>query len=86
MDEEDINSYRPISNLAFFCQNLYHKDHLTERALIKVHNYISGSLGEGSGTALVLLDLSAAFHVIDHSIFVRRSEYILALSLRHSLG
>ena len=47
-------------------QSAYRKCHSTERALTKVQDDIYDSLFEGSMTALVLLDLSAAFDVIDH--------------------
>ena len=61
----------------------YRKDHSTETTLIKVHSDICDSLDEGSMAALLLLDLSAAFDVIDHSDVW---SIILALSMRHSLG
>ena len=78
MDEEDTRSYRSISNLPFLsknririndlydrCQSVYRKHHSTETALIKVHGDISDSLAKGCIAALILLDLSAAFDVID---------------------
>ena len=64
----------------------YRKDHATEMALIKVHCDISDSLVEGSMAALILLDLSAAFDVIDHSFDQTFGVYFLALSTRHCLG
>ena len=41
--------------------------HSTETALLSIKNYIHLSLSWGEATALVLLDLSAAFDTIDHS-------------------
>ena len=44
--------------------------HSTETALLSIKNDIHLSLSRGEATALVLLDLSAAFHTIDHSTFL----------------
>ncbi len=46
----------------------YRKDHSTETALLKVHHDIAAALDKKCMAALVLLDLSAAFDVIDHRI------------------
>ena len=44
----------------------------TETALLKIHNDILASMDAGKVTALTLLDLSAAFDTIDHTILLRR--------------
>jgi hypothetical protein len=46
--------------------------HSTETALLRVHQDIMVALDEHSSVVLVLLDLSAAFDVIDHSILFKR--------------
>ena len=46
------------------------KFHSTEAALLKIH--IVSSMDDGRVTALTLLDLSAAFDTIDHTILLRR--------------
>ena len=48
-------------------QSAYKSGHSTEMALLSIKNYIHLSLSRGEATALVLLDLSAAFDTIDHS-------------------
>ena len=53
-------------------QSAYRKFHSTETALLRVHNDISVSLDKGHVTALTLLDLSAAFDIIDHNTLTNR--------------
>ena len=48
-------------------QSAYKAGHLTETALLSIKNDVHLSLANGEPTALVLLDLSAAFDTIDHS-------------------
>ena len=48
-------------------QSAYKPDHSTETALLSIKNVIHLSLSWGEVTALVPLDLSAAFDTIDHS-------------------
>ena len=42
---------------------------------LKVHNDIGEALDEGFTTALIILDLSAAFDVIDHLILLRSLKF-----------
>ena len=62
-----IEHHIRINDLHVRYQSAYSKAHSTETALIKVHSDTSDNLDEGSMAALVLLDLSAAFDVIDHT-------------------
>ena len=48
-------------------QSAYKPGHLTETPLLSIKNDIHLSLSRGEATALVLLDLPAAFDTIDHS-------------------
>ena len=64
LEHNDLNdSYHNISLL------------IVETAPLKVHTEITGALDEGSMTALFMLDLSAAFEIIDHPIQLRHLEF-----------
>ena len=54
-------------NLDNLSQSAYKQGHSTETALLSIKNEVHLSLARGEPTALVLLDLSAAFDTIDHS-------------------
>jgi len=56
-------------------QSAYRTGHSTETALLGVHHDIAEALDRKCMAALVLLDLSAAFDVIDHKILQKRLEY-----------
>lgn len=51
-------------------QSSYRKYHSTETALVKVHNDILASMDKQEVTFLILLDLSAAFDTINHSLLM----------------
>ena len=53
-------------------QSAYTKSHSTESTLLAVHNHIITAMAHQKVTALCLLDLSAAFDTIDHSILIDR--------------
>ena len=51
--------------------------HSSETALLRVYSDIVAMVGNGNGSYLVLLDLSAAFDPIDHdTLFVILDKYI----------
>ena len=84
LDHNDLNNYRPVSNLCFIAKILeklfYPKflpistltGHSTETALLKVVNDLFLSLNKGKISVLALLDFSSAFDTIDHTILVHR--------------
>ena len=55
-------------------QSAYKQLHSTETALLEIHTDVLTAMDSGKVTALTLLDLSAAFDTIDHSIFLQRLE------------
>ncbi|XP_062616752.1 uncharacterized protein LOC134278448 [Saccostrea cucullata] len=61
-------------------QSAYRPCHSTETALLRVHHDIVAALDSGSCVALIMLDLSAAFDVIDHSILINRLEIGFGIS------
>jgi hypothetical protein len=56
------------NNLLNSFQSAYIKSHSTETTLLSVHDYITRAMSLQQVTRLCLLDLSAAFDIIDHSI------------------
>jgi hypothetical protein len=96
LPKDELNSYRPISNLSFLSkvteriihsrlqehlqgcnalsdfQSAYKSCFSTETALNCIQNDLLQSIDNKQVSALVLLDLSAAFDTIDHSILVDR--------------
>ena len=53
-------------------QSAYTPHHSTESTLLSVHDHIIKAMAQQQITALCLLDLSAAFDTIDHSILIHR--------------
>ena len=51
-------------------QSAYKRFHSTETAVAIVHNDIVRVMDAGQITALVLLDLSAAFDTVDHGVLL----------------
>ena len=99
LDPEDMNSYRPISNLTFLSktveravairfvehseldklmpchQSANRSFHSKERAVLAVHNDIVQTIDSGKISALVLLDLNAAFDTVDHPVLLQFLQY-----------
>ena len=61
-------------------QSAYRKFYSSETALLHVQNDILVSLDSGHSTALLLLDLSAAFDIIDHNILLHRLKHWFGIS------
>ena len=58
------------NNLMDPLQSAYRKGRSTETALLRIHNDILRAVDKGKGVCLVLLDLSAAFDTVDHTILL----------------
>ena len=67
-----LTSYLENDHLYEPLQSAYKQFHSTETALIKVHNDIVTAIDNGYSVIFVLLDLSAAFHTVDHRILLKR--------------
>ncbi len=60
------------NNLQEKMQSAYKTMHSTETALIRVHNDILCAIDNRQAVVLILLDLSAAFDTVDHSVLLTR--------------
>jgi len=60
------------NNLPNSFQSAYIKLHSTETTLLSVHDHIIKAMSHQQVTCLNLLDLSATFDTIDHSILLER--------------
>ena len=67
-----INEHMKKHNLGEDLQSAYRSAHSTETALLHVKDYIITSLRKQQGVFVVLLDLSAAFDTVEHSVLVKR--------------
>ena len=63
-----LNEFISHEGLLNVNQSAYKSSHSTETALLKIQNDIAFSVDSGKAVALTLLDLSAAFDTIDHSL------------------
>ena len=64
-------------------QSAYRTQHSTETALVKIHNDITQAVDEGQCVLLVLLDLSAAFDTVDHTLLLKKLESIGIQGVAH---
>ena len=61
-----------INNILEPMQSAYRQGHSTETALLRVQNDILCAMDNQNVTLLLLLDLSAAFDTVSHSILIKR--------------
>ena len=67
-----LRSYLLANNFSETFQSAYRAHHSTETALLDVTNRLLDSADEGRVSILTLLNLSAAFDTLDHSILLTR--------------
>ena len=65
---KQLNEFISHEGLLNVNQSAYKSSHSTETTLLKIQNDIALSVDSGKAVALTLLDLSAAFDTIDHSL------------------
>ena len=67
-----IQSHLSSNSLSSSFQSAYWIFHSTETTLLKIHNDLILVMDRGEVTSLILLDLSADFDTVDHSILLTR--------------
>ena len=67
-----ISEHMNSNNLFDPNQSAYRRQHSTETALLRVKSDIMCQIDQGNAVMLVMLDLSAAFDTIDHTILLHR--------------
>lgn len=67
---DQFNLHAMSNELMPVCQSAYRRYHSTETAVVKIYNDIARATDSGYVSALVLLDLSAAFDTVDMEIFL----------------
>ena len=70
--KDRLTQHLSRNNLLDSFQSAYTKYHSTESTLLAVHDHIIKAMSQQNVSALCLLDLSAAFDTIDHSILLHR--------------
>lgn len=69
---KQLKLHLSTNNLDNLYQSAYKAGHSTETTLLKIKSDIHLNLAQGKATALILLDLSAAFDTIDHPQLAER--------------
>ena len=67
-----LNEYLTLNGLLPRCQSAYRKKHSTETAMLRVTSDFLSAADQQKVTLLGLLDMSAAFDCVDHTILLRR--------------
>ncbi len=73
---DQLQSFLSCNGISEMFQSGFKSVHSTETALLRVLNDIFLSTDSGDSVVLVLLDLSAAFDTVDHSLISRLESYV----------
>lgn len=76
---KQLQAHITVNSVSEPFQSGFKSCHSTETVLVKVLNDIFVSLDNGDNVILILLDLSAAFDMVDHEILINRLEHWVAL-------
>ena len=72
-------NYIETNDLGETFQSAYKSLHSTETALLRVHDDILRAIDNNRSVALLLLDLSAAFDLVDHGILLHRLAFCFGI-------
>ena len=75
-----LDKHQMDNHLMDSVQSAYRQYHSTETALLKVQTDLLSALHKGSVAVLLMLDLSAAFDIIDHNILLQRFENMFGIT------
>ena len=76
-----INEHLEENNLCKKIQSAYRPNHSTETALLRVQNDILSAIDDGNIVLLLMIDLSAAFDLVNHDILLARLETKFGITL-----
>ncbi len=76
---KQLQAHITVNSMSEPFQSGFKSCHSTETVLVKVLNYIFVSLDNGENVILILLDLSAAFHMVDREILINLIEHWVGL-------
>ncbi len=75
-----LNDFMNSSSILEIYQSGFRKHHSTETALVKIVNDLRSNMDRKMLSVLVLLDLSAAFDTVDHTILLNRLHNLVGIS------
>jgi hypothetical protein len=78
--DHQLSCFLAVTNALPMMQSAYRKNHSTETALLKIHSDICSCVDSSKVVLLGLLDLSAAFDTVDHTILLKRLEKSFGIS------